>query len=214
MKIFGFTVLENHEWILPPNPSVYEMLYCLNGAVGSSWVPPTMEIVHEDDDGKPRIRSDFPWLGEHAPILRPRAINALQTTLEAHGELLPLNCAEPVWLFNATRIIDALDQARSQIVRFEDGDILNIERYSFDPIEIGDHMIFRLPIRSSPVFVTEAFVSQISAARLEGVAFRLLWSNEAEQKDETLSFPGQAGPASHWRSFWAAVIMGILRKPG
>lgn len=212
MRVFCFTVLENHEWILPTDPSVYELLFSLSGVVGPGWVSLSMEFLHESDDGARRLRSDFPWLGEHAPILRPRAVSALQETLAAHGELLPLNAPEPVSLFNATRIVDALDPSRSQIVRFEDGDILNIERFFFDPVAIGQLEMFRLPMRSSPVFVTEAFVSRIAAAGLEGVAFRLLWSDEPETTEETLSFPSHAEPDDRWRPNWIAALLRALRR--
>ncbi|MGT2468371.1 hypothetical protein ACVOMV_31910 [Mesorhizobium atlanticum] len=47
-------------------------------------------------------------------------------------------------------MIDALDEARSRIVRFDDGDILAIESYAFDAEKIGTAELFKLPMRASP----------------------------------------------------------------
>lgn len=206
MRIYSFTVLENHEWILPVDAGAYETFFSMSGALGSQWHPPVMKILKKDDLGKGRVHSDFPWLGEHAPILRPKAVNALQNTLETHGELLPLACPESVQLFNATRIVDALDQAGSEIVRFDNGDILNIERYRFDPAAIGALELFRLPMRCSPVFVTQEFVSRTADANLEGVAFRLLWSDEGDEAGESISFPGRSISRKPW-GWWRPVSM-------
>jgi hypothetical protein len=126
-----------------------------------------------------RSYSDFPWLGEHVPFLRKPAAEALGHILLEYGQLLPVR-GEEVWLFNATTVLDALDHERSQIVYFEDGNILAIERYVFDEGRIGTAEVFKLPMRASPVCVTDNFVERVRSAGLRGVSFRELW-NSADQ---------------------------------
>ncbi|SFU16225.1 hypothetical protein [Mesorhizobium sp. YR577] len=74
--------------------------------------------------------SDFPWLGEHVPILKKPAVDALAPVLTRYGQLLPLK-GEEVWLFNTTTVLDVLDHDQSRIVYFDNGDILEIERHVF-----------------------------------------------------------------------------------
>ena len=123
-----------------------------------------------------RFYSDFPWLGEHVPFLRKPAVEALGHSLLKYGQLLPVR-GEEVWLFNATTVLDALDHERSQIVYFDDGDILAIERHVFDRGRIGTAEVFKLPMRASPVFVTDSFVEQVRSAELRGVSFKALWNS-------------------------------------
>jgi hypothetical protein len=123
-----------------------------------------------------RFYSDFPWLGEHVPFLRKPAVEALGHILLKYGQLLPVR-GEEVWLFNATTVLDALDHERSQIVYFDDGDILAIERHVFDRGRIGTAEVFKLPMRASPVFVTDSFVEQVRSAGLRGVSFKALWNS-------------------------------------
>lgn len=120
-----------------------------------------------------RFYSDFPWLGEHVPFLRKPAVEALGHVLLKYGQLLPVR-GEEVWLFNATTVLDALDHERSHIVYFDDGGILAIERYVFDRGRIGTAEVFKLPMRASPVFVTNSFVKQVRSAGLRGVSFKAL----------------------------------------
>ena len=107
-----------------------------------NWKPISMEIVHEDQ-GRQLKESESPWLGPHALIFRPRAIAVLGSLLRDNGELLPLRCGEAeVKLFNATRVLDALDEAASSIVRFGTGRVMWIKRYVFRPEAIRDVDIF------------------------------------------------------------------------
>ncbi|WP_027165767.1 DUF1629 domain-containing protein [Mesorhizobium sp. WSM3224] len=170
--IHQFAVSEGQEWVLPVDDSYYEVLSSLDGRSLDGWAPPVMRRVEE---GKP-VYSDFPWLGEHAPLLRQPAVDALAAALRPYGELIPLR-GEKVWLFNVTNVIDALDEARSQIVRFDDGAILAIERYAFDAERIGTAEVFKLPMRASPVFVNEMFVERVGKAGLRNVSFEAVWTS-------------------------------------
>lgn len=105
-----------------------------------------------------------------------RAAEALKNILRRYGQLLPLG-GEYVLLFNVTCVLDALDEQKSKIVRFDDGDILTVEKHEFVRSVIAENEIFKLPSRSSPVFVTDGFVKQVRDAGLRGVSFELVWTD-------------------------------------
>jgi len=172
--IHQFAVLEGQEWVLPADDDDFEFFSGLDGRSLGGVAPPVMRRVEEGE----RAYCDFPWLGEHAPLLRRPAVEALAAFLRPYGELVPLR-GEEVWLFNVTHVIDALDEARSRIVRFDDGDILAIERYAFDAGRIGTAEAFKLPMRASPVFVGDAFVERVRKAGLRSVSFEPVWSSGA-----------------------------------
>ncbi|KUM27743.1 hypothetical protein AU467_15240 [Mesorhizobium loti] len=168
--IYEFAVVEGQEWVLPVDDSYYEVFFSLDGTPLGSWEPPVMRRVSEGDP----VYSDFPWLGEHAPLLRKPAVDALEAPLLAYGELVPLR-GEKVWLFNVTKVIDALDKERSEIVYFDNGDILAIEQYAFDVDKVGTAEVFKLPMRASPVFVNDVFVDRVRKAGLRTVSFKQRW---------------------------------------
>ncbi|MDX8454671.1 hypothetical protein RFM98_18065 [Mesorhizobium sp. VK9D] len=170
--IHEFAVSEGQEWVLPVDDGDFEFFFGLDGRSLDGWEPPVMRRVAE---GEP-VYSDFPWLGGHAPLLRQPAVDALAAALRPYGEFVALR-GEKVWLFNVTNVIDALDEARSQIVRFDGGDILAIERYAFDAGRIGSAEVFKLPMRASPVFVNDVFVERVRQAGLRNVSFKPVWTS-------------------------------------
>lgn len=178
MRVYRLDVAERQQWILPTEDEDFERFFALDGTPVRDWSPPRMEFLDVDGNGEPRCYSDFPWLGSHAPIVRERARDRLTPLLLRYGEFLPLDCDEPVWLFNVTHVIDALDEEASAIVRFDDGDILDIERFVFRSEAIGEALVFKLPMRASCTFVTAPLVSRIGSLGLEGVRFELLWTAE------------------------------------
>lgn len=173
--VYTFEVVAGQEWIFPVDEDHFEMFFAMNGKVISNWNPSVMEINREINYEE-RFSSDFPWLGKHVPFLRKPVVEALGHSLLKYGQLLPVR-GEEVWLFNVTTVLDALDHERSQIVYFDDGDILAIERHVFDRGRIGTAEVFKLPMRASPVFVTDSFVEQVRSAELRGVSFKALWSS-------------------------------------
>ncbi len=64
-----------------------------------------------------------------------RAAEVLQPILEGNGELLPLDCEEgDYFIFNVTRVVDALDESDSDLVKFPDGKrIMEVKRFVFFP---------------------------------------------------------------------------------
>jgi hypothetical protein len=172
MTIYTFAVVEGQEWVFPIDDEDFETFFAMDGSLIQDWNAPVMRIPHTEEPGY----SDFPWLGEHAPVLKKSAVDALAPVLTRYGQLLPLK-GEAVWLFNVTTVLDALDTEKSSIVYFDDGNILDIERYLFKKEIIGTAEIFKLPGRASSVYVTDSFVERVLNAGLRGVAFVPVWTS-------------------------------------
>lgn len=111
--------------------------------------------------------------------MRRTAVNALRDILDASGEVLPLSTDDGVELFvlNA-RVIDALDEAKSSIMRFPGTNrIMRIKTVAFIASSIDDDVdVFRLPHRASPTYVSQRFVDRVKAAGLRGLEFKKVWS--------------------------------------
>jgi hypothetical protein len=144
----------------------------------SSWRPIPVKLVREDE-GKKLAKSDSPWFADDALIFRSTVVEALGAMLRAYGELLPLACSEAeLMIYNPTRIIDALDEAASSLVRFDSGRIMMIQTYVFRTDAVGESDIFKIPnLKVSPTFVSHRFVDRWKASGLRGLDFRLVWGS-------------------------------------
>ena len=180
MRIYVPTVIEGQEWALPKMPEVDHVLFDLRGQPQIHWIPLRMELLTESEDGTRRGYSDFPWSGEHVLILRRAAAKRLRRIMAPYGEFLSLKGGDELELFNATTELDALDEDRSRIVRYDDGSLMEIERYVLRREAIGNALIFKLPYRASSLYLQAPFVEQISAMGLSGIGFELIWSDEID----------------------------------
>jgi hypothetical protein len=142
----------------------------------ATWQPLPMRLIRKDG-GKRLLESDSPWLGEHALIFNRQALEAIGPMLREYGELLPLQCNEAeLWLFNSLRVVDALDEEASSVLRFSNGRIMDITRYALRPEAIRGVEIFKIPnMRVSPTFVGKKIVEVWKAARLRGLEFKQVW---------------------------------------
>ncbi len=140
-------------------------------------VPIEVRLVKEDEKGRPLKQSDAPWYVRDSLIFRERAIDALGDILLQHGELLPLRCEEAeLHIYNPWILPDALDEGRSEIVRFDDGRIMHIEQYVFREEIVRGVDIFKLGImRASPTLFSRRFVKRWRDSGLWGLDFDLLW---------------------------------------
>jgi hypothetical protein len=189
MKVYELSLAEGQEWAMPKVLEDNHVLSDLRGQRQLHWIPIGMDLLTEDDEGTPRRYSDFPWYGSHVLILRSDAANGLREIMRPYGEFLPLKGGDGLELFNATTVLDALDEDRSEIIRFDDGDVLTIERYVFRQEAIGNCLIFKLPYRASNLYMQAGFIDQIKDMELCGIGFDLVWSDEIDPVGEVILPP-------------------------
>jgi hypothetical protein len=101
-------------------------------------------------------------------------VAALMGLISGNAEVLPLLSDEGAELFvlNVTCVIDALDQERSEVLRFPGGRIMLIKQPVFKQDLLNGVELFRLPHRASSTYVGSNFVTAVRAAGLEGLEFR------------------------------------------
>lgn len=173
MKIYEPMVARDYEWVNCIDEDDYEVIMQLNGLpVKSRWRPIKVKLVRADQRQECR-RSDFPWLGSHAIIMRESAVNALRDIIENCCELLPIQTDDDarLWLCNA-QVLDAVDYAKSDIVYFPGTRrVMRIKKLVLLPEVVNGSMMFRLPHRSSGTFVGQLFVDRVNRSGLEGLEF-------------------------------------------
>lgn len=171
---------DGFELCLPVNKEDYERINVEIG-VGTprqaSWKRIPVRLIHEDE-GKALAMSDSPWLGYGPLIFRPVVVEALGSLLGEYGELLPLACSEAdLMIYNPTRVLDALDESASSIMRFPDGRIMLIQKHVFRSDVVGENDIFTIPTeRVSPTFLSHRFVDRWKASGLKGLEFKQVWA--------------------------------------
>jgi len=150
---------------------------------GEDWKPIKIKLIRRNDRGK-RVRpGDTPGYSPGIPLLSQRAVDELGDLLADNGEILPLECDDGTYyLFNVTRVIDALDRERSELRYFSStGRLDEVTRYAFRAEQLEGATIFKIPdFEHSQVYVTDTFVSAVERAGLVGFEFQLLWSTEGD----------------------------------
>jgi len=123
--------------------------------------------------------ADLPFQGS-ALILRPRALEALQDVLEAHGEVLPLatNDGVELYVFNPLFVIDAIDQKQSTLESTPGNTAVRVNKYVFKSSVIGDLEIFHDTFGYNLTYFSNRFVERVKKAKLKGTEFIKLWSSE------------------------------------
>jgi len=125
-------------------------------------------------------KGDTPGLSTHIPVFGLKAVATLEDFLRPNGELLPMTCdGERLFLFNVTRVVDALDEDNCELERFSSGRIMDVESFSFFQRKLSGIIVFKIPqLILMDVFVTEPFVERVKTAKLKGFKFRLVWSSD------------------------------------
>jgi hypothetical protein len=166
--------VQRFQWLTLVNEQEFQVLHDLpNGPVGATWRPLAAEWIEDDlNSGKPR--SDFPTLGS-IPVFSRRAVDALLDLLIPNGELLPLQCATGLYyIYNVTHVVDALDEERSELVRFSDGGVMRVVSYAFKSGAVRGETVFKVPQLRGTVFASDVFSRRIHDAELTGFELRPL----------------------------------------
>jgi hypothetical protein len=159
-------------------------------AAERSGVPPGWdEPIGLEIAGRDWVATDFPFFAPEPLLLSGRAAAALRPHLDGAGALLPttgaLGALEPV-VFLCTRVLDAVDFARSDVTLFADRGvtgpgcdaIFRARRLELRPEVIGGATVFRLARHRRGTFVTDAFLDSVERHGLVGLRATPVWSSE------------------------------------
>ena len=153
-------------------------------SIAVGWTAPTFKICTNDAFRTSLPKRDFLTFVHTAPMLTARAVERLQPILAQCGEILPIrfsNDRDSAFLFNVTRLLDAVDMKHSEFMQLPSGAIGPCKRLVLDPTVIPDEAIFFKMPQLGPagwVFATEQAVTAVKRARLTGHDFELVWTNE------------------------------------
>jgi hypothetical protein len=108
-----------------------------------------------------------------ALALKPKAIALLAKLLKPHGELLPFPIGdETCAIFNALKVLEALDESRSVVWRSSEGRLLDVRRYAVVEDAIGDVDIFKVRgLNVCPILFTQAAVKAWQVTGVLGIQF-------------------------------------------
>ena len=181
--VYRTQVPEGYEWVLPIDDADFAVIRGVGERrAGEAWMPIHMSLLKVDDHGKPQMRSDMPWLGEHVIVLRDEAIEIVGEILRPHGELLPLLCDEArLALFSAPVVEGVLDEAESDIVRFSTGRIMSIRSPAIRSEALGAISAFKLAeMPRGDLYLSENLVKEILATGMTaGTQFKLVAEQQA-----------------------------------
>ncbi|MBI5397406.1 MAG: hypothetical protein HZA91_19080 [Verrucomicrobia bacterium] len=178
-KVYKVRYSEGFEWLLPANQADVERLRFTGQPRADSWQPVKMKRLKVTEQGCALEPSDFPACsGGDMLIISRAASDKIGRYLEQYGELLPLICDEgDFWILNVTRLVDALDERKSRLLRASDNNaVLMIQEHVFCASKLGYADVFKLSqMVRGLIYVTDAFVELISRSKLKGVAFVQVW---------------------------------------
>ena len=181
MQIYEARHVHGYEFCRPRFSSQHiELARSMNGAPrASGWVQIEVELITEDRGERLRP-SDAPWFLLSALIFRRERICAVADLLLANGELLELSCPKvDLVLFNATKVVDALDFTKTQAKYFSDGPPSIIIKYALHKEMAAKHDIFRIGgQRLSSIHFGQKFVDAWRASGATGMDFAPIWSSD------------------------------------
>jgi hypothetical protein len=145
---------------------------------GDPWQPVWMYMTTTDPQGHLRRRADMPWHGSNVMVLNENARRIVEPVLGDDVEYLPAydTDGKNLFLVHPWRLVDALDEERSDVRRFESsGRIMDVRKWIFRAEALGGVRSFRVPQQPHRMLVTDEVVSAIAASGLRGTRFRLVW---------------------------------------
>lgn len=138
--------------------------------------------VPKGERGEERIDGPLPDFTHFAlrpfPTFSARAREALDDLLTPYGEFAAIDLDEPMryFAFNATNVVDVLDEEKSKIKRYTDGGVMRVEHHILLDSVTALPPIFKIPqTRRNTTYVNEEFVQRVQASGLQGFRFELLF---------------------------------------
>ncbi len=181
IKVFQSVSWNDTDCIVPEDDEGHQTLRFDGSSRAQGWEPVRVRTVTVDERGRPRAHTDMP-AGPGDLLLRPRALKQLGRVVQDYGEILPLQSdSDSVWVFNVTRLVDALDEERSDLLRsVEPGNrILRVRKPVFRADCLKGLHLFK--VRSHPMgitYFTDMFVDLVREHDLTGLDFKLVWAQD------------------------------------
>ena len=182
MKLFKLkSALENYATFVIARNSERWPDKSFNGKPRGSNYPVVRGVRDTEEMSTPLsdVLPDFTFFcHEPIPTFSERAVKALDQALLSAGELAPIEMNELMqyFAFNATTIIDILDEERSKIARFSSGRVMAVDRHELLDSVASIPFIFKIPQTSPGItYVNAAFTELVRDHALTGFDFQLLY---------------------------------------
>ncbi|MBO0822378.1 MAG: hypothetical protein J2P27_00795 [Actinobacteria bacterium] len=139
--------------------------------LASQWTPIRVWIQEEYPGQVRHEEADLLGFISGCLVLTERARSVLGDVLERTGELLPLEAAKPMYVFNCTNVVDAIDIEHTKGVKFPSGiGYMRVEAYAMRRSAVSGQDAFKIPERvASDIFVSRRVSSLIVDSELSGV---------------------------------------------
>lgn len=177
MKIYRLQAdMDGYHTLFAPDGAGREVPLRFDGSPRSAgWIPLKVAVWRNEEVPEDLKLSDFPSMT--VPVFSRRSVEGLWDLLEPNGEVLPLVCNEgDYFAYNITTLSEALDEDRSRMSRYSDGQIMNVKQHVFKPDLLERKAIFKLvQIPGLWEYVTEEFVQRVQELGLVGFEFKLVW---------------------------------------
>lgn len=136
---------EDFEWAIPAGEESFEILQTFATVPGVDLQQVELELLREDDHGRPERHAFMPFYGSNVIILRDAAIEKVGHVLSPHGEVIEVRSKDArMAVFGARALVGALDLARSIVHRYSSGRIRSLRPPAFHPEGISQKGAFKL----------------------------------------------------------------------
>jgi hypothetical protein len=136
--------------------------------LSDGWERPTLYL----EDG-PAGGADLTMMFHGAFAARGGAKDKLKECLGNAVEFLQADGPEPLWVVNVVRVLDALDESRSDVKRNSKGEIWRVNRYALLDLDYEMETLFKVKGRERDyIFAAESFVRHVALTNLTGLKFQ------------------------------------------
>lgn len=143
-----------------------------------SWYPIKVDFIKS---AKKKKIPDAIYLSPSAPVFNNKSIEVLKKYMDGDVEFLSLGKLEDMeyYIINPIKVVDCIDQEKSEFQRFSDGRIMWCNQYSFVAEKVKGLHIFRiLEVPRALILVSDEFKQKTENSKLEGFIFKELWDSE------------------------------------
>lgn len=135
---------------------------------------------------KKGTKGDFTQLLKGVPVFPKKTLDVMDSLVQRDVEYLPLIHEElELYIINVIKVIDCVDMDKSIVNKFDSGKLMSFKKICL----LGERLkdvpnIFKIPDKSTHVFVTDAFKNRVLEAKLKGFVFKEIWNSEATDEME------------------------------